>query len=292
MPLSDQHLQFINHLIQSCGREAQQMAQQQFQVYEKGSQDYVTDVDHRLDQQLTRGLSACFPGDAIISEENDHSWQAFIESSQRLWLVDPIDGTSDLIQGRPDYAVMVGLLIAHQPTAGWIYAPAQQQLYYGGRDIGLFQGVGNASVDLLQPVAPLHPCDSFCPIMLGYQDQQRYGRTLARLIPAARFYNIGSFGLKVMQVICGKAGLYLYLNRRVKLWDTTAPLALAAAAGLVCCDLYGEPLRFTPELVDPVSLVHRQMIVIGWRSYVNALLPCIQQAVMEVASPSAKTSEV
>jgi 3'(2'), 5'-bisphosphate nucleotidase len=289
MPLSDQSLSAIRSLIQTCGREARQMANQDFHVYEKGKQDYVTDVDRCLDRQLTQGLTTLFPQDAIISEENPASWPNYqainTEAASRFWLIDPLDGTSDFIHRNSHYAVMAGLLQSYRPVAGWVYAPAFDQLYYGGAEIGLFEADGNAVSRPLQPTEPAHPSASYCPIMLGYQDQRRYGSALMQLIPAAQFHSIGSFGLKVVQVIRGHAGLYLYFNRRVKLWDTTAPLALAEAAGLVCCDLYGEPLRFTPDVIETATLAHQQMIIIGWHSYVNAFLPCIQQAVLQSTSP-------
>lgn len=274
-------IQAMCQLMQRCGQTAQQMAAHEFQVYEKGKHDYVTDVDRALDRQLTAGLTRLFPADCIISEENPDSWSAFATPSDRQWFVDPLDGTDDFIHGRSHYAVMAGLLVRHQPVAGWIYAPAVHQLYYGGAEIGLFQATGMASAEPLQPVEPAHPSANFCPILLGYRDQKRFGSAIAHLIPAAQFSSTGSFGLKVLQVICGQAGLYLYLNRRVKLWDTTAPVALAQAAGLVCCDLNGEPLRFMPDGIDAQSLAHQQPIIIGWRSYVTALLPCLQQAVLE-----------
>ena len=53
-----------------------------------------------------------------------------------------------------------------------------------------------------------------CLILLGEKDQKHYGQAIAAEIPGARFDSIGSFGLKVLQVICGQADLYLYLNQR------------------------------------------------------------------------------
>lgn len=257
------------------------MATQHFKVYEKGYQDYATDVDRALDRRLTAGLASLFPADNIISEENPSSWHAYTATANRLWLIDPLDGTDDFIQGKLHYAVMVGLLVAHQPVAGWVYAPTFDQLYYGGSDWGLFQAEGTAEPFPFQPVEPAPPSAEFCPLLMGYKDQRRFGDAIARLIPAAQFTCVGSFGLKVLQVIAGQAGLYVYLNRRVKLWDTTGPLALAKAAGLICCDLNGNPLQFTPDYVDSNTLAHQQSIVIGWQSYVDALLPRIRQAVLE-----------
>ncbi|MFM7427991.1 MAG: 3'(2'),5'-bisphosphate nucleotidase CysQ [Elainella sp.] len=276
-PISQEQIQAICRLMQDCGQTA--TGQTAFQVYEKGKQDYVTDVDRALDQQLTRGFSALFPADPIITEENPDSWQAFRPDADRLWLIDPLDGTDDFIQGSDYYALMVGLSLAHQPLLGWIYAPALERLYYGGPQLGLFQILGSQAPQplLLQPPAP--PSADFCPILIGSKDQRAWGEALLQQIPNAQFSYVGSFGLKVMQVVLGQAGLYTYFNRRVKLWDTTGPLALAAAAGLVCCDLNGAPLRFTPDAVASETLAHRQTLIIGWPSYVEALLPRVQQAV-------------
>ena len=282
--LSPHELQVIGLLMRQCGQQALQMATEKFQVYEKGLNDYVTNVDRALDMQLTTGLNQLFGQDGVISEENDQSWQQFYqgnsqESDRRLWFVDPIDGTDDFIHGKPHYSVMVGTLEAHTPTAGWVYAPAFDQLVYGGQDIGLFQAEGN------RPPLPLIPnrpdlSNIYCPLLIGYKDQSRYGAAITQVIPEAQFDSIGSFGLKVLQVIRGHAGLYLYLNGRVKLWDTVGPLALAQAAGLVCCDLEGNPLKFTPDGVDAKTLAHHQPIVVGWSHYVEKLRSRLQEAVL------------
>lgn len=282
MHLSDEHHQFIQRLMRDCGQQAQMLAAESFQVYEKGIEDYVTDVDRALDTQLTAGFTAMFPGDGVITEENAQSWQALQQNYSRLWLIDPLDGTDDFIQGKPDYSTMVGLLAADRPIAGWVYAPASDHLYYGGPGWGLFQKRGDRSPVPLSPVQPLPPSEQFCPILIGYKDQRRYGQAILERIPNAQFDCIGSFGLKVLRVVCGQAGLYVYFNGRVKLWDTVGPLAIAQAAGLVCSDLDGKPLDFTLDAVDPQTLAHHQPIMIGWPSYIEALRPSFQQAVAQV----------
>lgn len=282
--LSPHELQVIGLLMRQCGQQALQMATEKFQVYEKGLNDYVTNVDRALDIQLTTGLNQLFGQDGVISEENDQSWQQFYqgnsqESDRRLWFVDPIDGTDDFINGKPHYSVMVGILEAHTPTAGWVYAPAFDQLAYGGQEIGLFQAEGNCPPVPLMPTRP-NLSNTYCPMLIGYKDQARYGAAITQVIPEAQFDSIGSFGLKVLQVIRGHAGLYLYLNGRVKLWDTVGPLALAQAAGLVCCDLEGNPLKFTPDGIDAKTLAHHQPIVVGWSHYVEKLRSRLQEAVL------------
>jgi 3'(2'), 5'-bisphosphate nucleotidase len=268
----------IRQLMRQCGTQAEILAKEQYVVEKKGPQDYVTSVDRELDRRLTQGFARLFPSDGIITEENEPSRRAFRAGYRRVWCIDPLDGTDGFIKRKPHYAVMIGLLCDFQPVAGWIYAPALKQMYYGGKGWGLFQAIGEAEVEPLQPVEAPAPTDSFCPIIIGDKDERNFGEAIAELVPGATFSSLGSFGLKVMEVICGRAGLYLYLNGRVKLWDTTGPVALAQAAGLVCCDLEGEPLSFHPSAIAPDTLIHQQPILIGWPRYVEALRSPIREA--------------
>lgn len=264
------------------GQVAREAATQSFQVFEKGVEDYVTTVDQQLDQALAADFTHLFPQDGVITEENRQSAAAFQGDRDRLWCIDPIDGTEDFIHRGQHYALMVGLLANHQPQAGWIYGPAVPCLYWGGPQWGLFQQGHNGEVLPLQPQAPPPVDGESCPLILGGRDQKRFGAAIAQQAPQLQPYALGSYGLKVMEVIKGQAGLYVYLNGRVKLWDTTGPLALALAAGLVCCDLDGQPIRFDATSVYPLSLIHRQPILIGWPDYVDRFRPAIRQAVLSV----------
>ncbi|HEY9647168.1 MAG TPA: inositol monophosphatase family protein, partial [Chroococcidiopsis sp.] len=221
MTLSTDQIDKIRWIVSHCGQQARQMAEQQFQVFEKGVDDYVTTVDRLLDEQLLAAFTALFVEDGVITEENTQSRAVFQQDYRRLWMIDPVDGTDDFIHGRAHYSVMVGLLEAYQPVMGWIYAPVFDRLYYGGAETGLFQVEGSAAPLPLVPTRPPAITDSHCPIIIGDKDRRRYGEAIAQRISGAQFSSIGSFGLKVMEVVCGQAGLYVYLNGRVKLWDTT-----------------------------------------------------------------------
>ncbi len=269
----------IQTALTEAGAWAKDMARQSFAVEEKGPEDFVTAIDRTLDRQLAEQFQAWFPQDGVITEENAASIQNMSKGFSRLWLIDPLDGTEDFINRRPDYSIMVGLLQNEQPIAGWILRPESGQLFYGGNDWGLFTAHGTEPAQPLVPSMTPGPTASHCPMLLGDRDQRQYGTAIQTAIPEAQFYTLGSFGLKVLEVIQGRAGLYLYLNGRVKLWDTVGPLALAKSAGLVCCDLEGNPLKFSLDALNPETLAHHQSIVIGWPHYVEALLPRLQTAI-------------
>jgi 3'(2'), 5'-bisphosphate nucleotidase len=268
----------IQRALFEAGEWAKQMARQPFEVEEKGPEDFVTAIDRTLDQRLAAQFQQWFPEDGIITEENSDSVPLIEQNFPRLWLIDPLDGTEDFIHGQPDYSIMAGLLMADQPRAGWVLRPESGQLFCGGPDWGLFTAQRLEEPSIFTPTVTPGPSVEHCPILLGTRDRNRYGEAIQRIIPEAQFYTLGSFGLKVIDVILGKAGLYLYLNGRVKLWDTVGPIALARRAGLVCCDLEGQPLKFSTDALELSTLAHRQAIVIGWPHYIEALLPRLQKA--------------
>ncbi len=269
----------IKTLLQS-GQQARQAALESFEVFEKGREDYVTTVDQALDRYLSATFTQQFPLDGIVTEENQRSAAAFRQVDRRLWFIDPIDGTEDFINRGEHYSIMVGLLNQFLPQAGWVYAPAQSRLYWGGVNWGLFQRDDEGNTLPLKP-NPQSLGDNQT-LLLGDRDQRRFGTAIKHRLPALTFDAIGSFGLKVLEVIKGQAGLYVYLNGRVKLWDTTGPLALAKTAGLICCDLNGQDIQFDPNSIFPHSLIHRQPIIVGWPDYIEAFLPALRQAVLDI----------
>jgi len=281
MDISESQKKEIYQLIRECGQQGKKLAESVFEVSQKGPNDYVTSVDRSLDRLLTSGFTRLFPEDGIITEENEKSRSQYWENYPRLWCIDPIDGTTDFIDGSTSYSVMVGLLKNNQPIAGWIYAPVFDKMYYGGPDWGLFQTIGDGEPQPLAVIPPPPPNPENCTIVLGDKDQKNYGNAIGQYIPGAQYYSLGSFGLKVLEIIQGRAGLYLYFNGRVKVWDTVGPLALAQTVGLVCCDLDGNPIQWTSDTLDINSLTHTQPVVIGWPEYIQQYREKIRQAVLQ-----------
>lgn len=281
-PISSSTDRTVREIIRRCGIKAEQMASQGFEVMEKGEQDYVTSIDTALDAELLSAFSTLFSNDGVITEENVRSRQQFHAQHARLWCIDPLDGTEDFAYGKRNYSVMVGLLENHQPRAGWVYAPVRDEMYFGGIDWGLFQANGDRA-PVPMGITPSASGLSALRMMIGHRDQHRYGASISKYLPGIQFQFMGSFGLKVLEVILGQADLYLYLNRRVKIWDTAGPLALAQAAGLTCCSLEGEPIRFTPHAIDPITLTHKQAILIGQPHLVEQVRPYLIAAVHTIS---------
>ncbi|MEI6330659.1 MAG: inositol monophosphatase family protein [Pseudanabaena sp. ELA645] len=267
----------ICQFIREAGQKAIALRASGFQVDEKGFDDYVTDVDRALDRLLSEQFQAWFPDDIVISEENSRSqeiWRKESQINKKFWFIDPIDGTDDFIHDREFYSVMVGVLEAFQPVLGWVYAPKSDRLYFGGIAMkGLFTVTNGNVPEVLYPHEPIGK--SLDRIIVSKKDDLAYGDAIRAAVPNVEFYTLGSFGLKVMEVVEGRASAYIYLNRRVKLWDTVGPLAIARAAGLVCCDLQGREIGFDYDDINPENLTHKQLIVIGWQNFIDEYLEAI-----------------
>jgi 3'(2'), 5'-bisphosphate nucleotidase len=282
----------ICQFIREIGQKAIHLRELGFQVDEKGLDDYVTNVDRELDLLLSQKFQGWFPDDVVISEENTRSqklWNQKLELAQKFWFIDPIDGTDDFIHGREFYSVMVGVLEAFQPVLGWVYAPTSDRLYFGGTAInGLFTITNGNVPEILYAHAPIGASSD--RLIVSKKDALAYGDAIRAAVPHVEFYSIGSFGLKVMEVVQGRASAYIYLNRRVKLWDTVGPLAIAKAAGLICCDLEGREIGFGYDDIDPDNLAHNQPIVVGWSKFINQYREAIGKEFRNIGAWNSKTS--
>src|SRR5687768_12986180 len=87
----------------------------------------VTEADRAANQIIVDGLRSRFPEDGILSEESRDSTARL--DRRRVWVVDPLDGTREFIDGIPEFAVMIGLAVEGRAVLGVVYCPATRRLY-------------------------------------------------------------------------------------------------------------------------------------------------------------------
>lgn len=108
-------------------------------VSEKGPGDLVTVVDLEAEAALTAGLRLLTPDVPVVGEEAvaaDPALVRTVATAERVWVVDPIDGTQAFVDGAPDYAVMVALAERGEAVAAWICLPELDRLYVAVRGGG------------------------------------------------------------------------------------------------------------------------------------------------------------
>jgi myo-inositol-1(or 4)-monophosphatase len=106
------------------------------QVSAKSTNDFVTEVDHAAEAAVIDVLLGAYPGHGILAEESGSTRGA--KDSEYLWIIDPLDGTTNFIHGLPTYAVSIGLAFRGQMQQGVVYDPARNDLFYATKGRGAF----------------------------------------------------------------------------------------------------------------------------------------------------------
>ena len=210
-------------------------------IQNKAGNEPVTEADHAAIIMIVDRHARDFPGDVILSEEIPDD--GLRHGQRRVWMVDPIDGTSDFILGDTGYAVMIGLCIDGRPTLGVVSQPTSGKTYEGvvGEGAWLQIGAGDrVPLRTSQLTGPLG-------IRLVASKSHRTPRVDAvkRALQIEDEMNIGSVGLKIGLVAEAARDLYVYTGGRTKMWDTCGPEAILAAAGGRITDVDGRPLMYT-----------------------------------------------
>ncbi len=188
---------------------------------------------------LLEALRAARPDDIVLSEEAADDRRRL--TSDRVWIIDPIDGTSEFAEPpRWDWAVHVALWERGELTAAAVAMPSLQKTF---------------SAD---PPEPLPPFEREQPLLVTSRHRNTYaavavGRALDCLVA-----RLGSAGAKTMAVVLGEADVYVHDGGMYQ-WDTAAPAAVALAAGLHVSRIDGSPVRYNqPDLWLPDFLVCRR----------------------------------
>ena len=136
----ERELESAAELALGAGRILMEIYATDFGVELKGESDPVTEADKRSNAYIVEELRSRFPDDGIVAEENEDHGSAL--SRDRIWYVDPLDGTKEFIKKNGEFAVMIGLAIEGSAQLGVVYQPELDKLYRGvvGQGASLTRG--------------------------------------------------------------------------------------------------------------------------------------------------------
>ena len=184
-------------------------------VTEKGAADYVTNVDVAVQNYLKEALGKEFPDIALIAEEKENLG---LNSRKSYWILDPIDGTTNLIRDYENGEI----------TFGVVYNPCTEELFYGAKGEGAYLNG-----------TPIHVSDQqeFKDAVVSFGSSPYEKNRAKELFPV--FYNIfmncadfrrtGSAALDLCYVACGRQ--HAYLEQNLKPWDYSGATVILREAG-------------------------------------------------------------
>jgi myo-inositol-1(or 4)-monophosphatase len=196
----------------------------------KAGDDPVTAADHAVDAVLRKNLLR--DGEGWLSEETVDD-PSRLEKS-RVWVVDPLDGTREFVQGIPEFCVSIAMVKNGIPVAGGICNPATQETFFGSLETGVsYNG---------QPAAPSQRTSLEGSLVLASRSEVKRGEWDAFKGTSLNVKAMGSVAYKLALVSAGLADVTFTLTPKNE-WDVAAGAALVMSAGGHVQTLENTPLR-------------------------------------------------
>lgn len=219
-------------------------------VEHKAGDEPITAADRVADDLISDGLRAAFPDDGLLTEESGDDLSRL--GKERVWIVDPLDGTTEFISATGDFVVQIALTTSGRPVLGVIHQPTTGALFCAMRGRGAFE-VCDGHAIRLQVSTVADPARM--RLVASRSHFSRFIEAACDRLGIGSVLRMGSVGLKVGQVARGACDLYL-ATTVAKEWDMCAPHALLLEAGGVLTNLCGEtPTYNKAEVAECKGLI-------------------------------------
>lgn len=246
-------LSLLRDIAAEAARVVMDVYARPFDVDYKAPQDPVTEADRRANDLICERLSREFPGVPIVAEESDPATFTDFRRHDRVFFVDPVDGTREFVDKNGEFAVMIGLLEGARAVASVIDAPARGEVFAAW--VG--QGALRIADGKEQPLRVSDVADITLGSLVGSRSHRspQLERALAELNPRA-IRVMGSAGLKSTLVARAEVEAYVAPGYAGKRWDACAADALVVAAGGMLTDTYGDAIDYrAPSLSNSRGLI-------------------------------------
>lgn len=230
------------------------------QISTKSKNDFVTIVDKRSEQAIIRLIKKSFPQDRIQAEESGVS-----TGKGRLWIIDPLDGTSNYIHQMPLFSVSIGIQKDGILTAGVIYDPLHKELFTALKGQGAHLNGKRIHVSRVNRLA-----DAFMTTGIPFRARGRFDEyfTSFRHISSSSMglRRGGSAALDLAYVASGRFDGFWEID--LSPWDVAAGAVLVREAGGIMTDVWGgRNYLKTGDILASNGLIHEELKKITLNSF-------------------------
>jgi 3'(2'), 5'-bisphosphate nucleotidase len=254
----------VTALAREAGRAILEVYASSFSVREKEDRSPLTEADLRSEKLILAGLKRIAPEIPVLSEESAQAPYSTRRNWDRLWVVDPLDGTKEFVQKNGEFTVNIALVDNQRPVLGIVHAPVLERSYFACEGIGAFrsdaQAVGKPIRVVKRGSGPLRVVGS----------RSHRGSSLDAFLSRVGPHELVAVGssLKLCLVAEGGADVYQRLGPTSE-WDTAAGQCVLEQAGGQVLKLDGEPLEYNRENTLNPSFVGFADADIDWLALVK-----------------------
>ncbi len=237
----------------SAGKIVRRIYDSSFEVSWKSKDDPLTEADLQANQEIISHIKVSFPEDGILSEEVIDNTDRL--KKNRVWILDPIDGTREFVQKNPEFSISLGLAVDGKPVIGIIFNPITRELISGIVGIGISYDIIGENLDFdilsidLKPIQfkeKIEKPSAYVSRSEFYKyklfDENPYWKENFELKP------VGSIAYKLALTAANKADLSISLKPKSE-WDICAGIALIIASGGIVVDLKNQvEIKFNSQI--------------------------------------------
>lgn len=228
-----------------------------FEVIAKTPEEYVTSADLAADASIKSMILKEFPHDAWMSEETADSQERL--HTPRVWIVDPLDGTHEFMEGSPDFTVCIALVVRQEPVVAVVYRPFSQDFYFAVKGEGAFlnhQPIHcRPENELAHAIAVMRDEGTVLPVAMT---------AIFKQTKRVDFY--GSAAYKIVLIAAGQGEIYLSPTMKSE-WDICAAHLVLAEAGGHLTNWVGNAVQYN----QPIPEIHPGIVVTNGRLHAEIL---------------------
>ena len=225
-----------------AGKAVIEVYKNNFSYQVKDDNSPITEADIKSNGIIQETLS--ITNIPILSEENVDDLVRL--KHEKIWIVDPLDGTSDFVEKTGEFTIMISLVQSSKPILGVIYWPTEDKLYVAQKNKGAYELFSGHWKKLnVNNISNLEKCHA----VISRHHLSESDKKFIKKLNLLEFNQKGS-SLKVLDVCSGKAEVYLTTTNKIKQWDTCASYCLISESGGKITSMYGEDLEFNTELIN------------------------------------------
>lgn len=249
-------LEKVVEIAVAAGREILQIYDHSdFDVEIKGDGSPLTQADRRAHKLIVARLSELTPDIPVLSEESSDDVFEARTAWEKMWLVDPLDGTKEFVKRNGEFTVNIALLDGNRPVMGVVHTPVKRISHFAETDTGAFRSDSGQTAHRIS-VRKLDPSNVVMVASRSHAGPsvEAYRKNLAKQVDNLEIASMGS-SLKLCLVAEGQADVYPRLGPTSE-WDTAAAHCVVEAAGGSVTKIDGSPLSYNKEnILNPWFLV-------------------------------------
>lgn len=249
---------FTKEIVHEAGQLLLKLKEEPLELEEKKSHsDLVTIVDGKIEKFLIDKILEKYPNHGIVGEEG--VFDKDLENYDTLWVIDPIDGTTNFIHDFPYYGISIGIVHKGEGIIGTVYNPSKKELYYGEKDKGAY--LNEKRIELNNEIEFKEALVSTTMFWEDVKTKDSVHPSIIQIYKDTRGLRmVGGAAISLCEV--AKGTLNAYIMPMLNTWDYAGGVIILKEAGGIVTQVNGNPISFEKNsgLIASHPKIHKELV--------------------------------